>query len=247
MHLSGRSYRTKFFSFSSRVLVAVTLLFTLGSVARAGIIASWTFEVNTPADVTNSATIGPIAADVGTGIASGVHANSNTDWTTPAGNGSANSLSSNTWTVGDYYQFTFSTAGFANLVLTFDHTSSATGPRDFKVQTSLNGTTWTDLMGYSVLENGAAPNNPWSAGTNQPAYSFGTILPNDIVGIRLVDAANIATNGGTVQAGGTSRVDNVTIEGDAVGGVVPEPTSLALLGVGLAGLSLGRRWRRSVA
>ena len=58
-------------------------------------LAQWTFETTPPADAPNSA-IYPnlIAADVGAGNASGVHAKAATDWTTPIGNGSANSFAS---------------------------------------------------------------------------------------------------------------------------------------------------------
>jgi hypothetical protein len=96
------------------------LLLTAGFLAavvsvRADTIAAWTFELNTPADATDSTTIGPILADTGVGTASGLHAGAATDWTTPSGNGSANSLAANTWAVGDYYQFQISTIGFTDV------------------------------------------------------------------------------------------------------------------------------------
>ena len=62
----------------------------------------------------------------------------------PAGNGSAHSFSSNVWAVGDYYQFQVSTLGQSQIGLVFDQTSSSTGPGNFKVQYSTNGTTFTD-------------------------------------------------------------------------------------------------------
>ena len=72
------------------------------------------------------------------------------------------SYSSNQWQIGDYYQFQVSTVGQSQIGLVFDQTSSATGPRDFKVQYSTNGTTFTDSgFSYSVLAN-AAPNPLWS-------------------------------------------------------------------------------------
>src|SRR5690242_3123267 len=75
-----------------------------GSVVRAATIATWTFETTAPA------TAGPFAPEVGAGAATGFHAGATT-YSSPAGNGSAKSFSSNTWAVGDYYQFQVSTLG----------------------------------------------------------------------------------------------------------------------------------------
>ena len=133
----------------------------------AGTIADWTFETlpASPAVIT----AGPYAAEVGAGTATGSHAAVST-YSTPAGNGSVHSYSSNQWQIGDYYQFQVSTVGQSQIGLVFDQTSSATGPRDFKVQYSTNGTTFTDSgFSYSVLAN-AAPNPLWS--TTVPAAGY---------------------------------------------------------------------------
>src|SRR6478609_7338936 len=80
----------------------------IGQIASADTLARWTFEVSPPADLNNSTTISGLNADIGLGAASAFHADVATDWTTPAGNGSANSLSANTWATGDYFQFSLS-------------------------------------------------------------------------------------------------------------------------------------------
>lgn len=94
------------------ILVATSMCVTLTQAQV--VIAKWTFETSPPADLFDSATIGSIAADEGTGTALGSHASAATDWTTPSGNGSANSLSSNTWAVGDYCQFSLETTGYSS-------------------------------------------------------------------------------------------------------------------------------------
>ena len=75
------------------------------------ILASWNFDTATIN--ATAASFGPIAANVGTGNASGTHASSATIWSSPNGNGSAQSFNSSRWTVGDYYQFTTSTLGMS--------------------------------------------------------------------------------------------------------------------------------------
>jgi hypothetical protein len=197
-------------------------------------IAQWTFETSVPASA------GSFAAEVGSGSALGFHAGAST-YSSPVGNGSAHSFSSNTWAVGDYYQFQVSTAGYDSIALTWDQTSSNTGPRNFKLAYSTNGTTFTDFASYSVLAN-AAPNATWaSTGTPKSIYNLtdnlGAIpaLNNQAAAyFRLVDVSTVSANGLVVASGGTDRVDNFTVTGSVIASV-PEPESYAMM---LAGLGL---------
>jgi hypothetical protein len=219
------------------VLAGSLIVLAIGTVGRAAVLAQWTFETSVPA------TAGPFNPEVGSGQASGSHAGAAT-YSSPAGNGSSRSFSSNTWAVGDYYQFQTSTTGSEDLLVTFDQTSSSTGPRDFQFQYSTNGTTFTNFgSAYSVLANGT-PNPAWSAGTPQTAYSFSfdlssiTALNNaPAVYFRLSNSSTVSANGGTTASTGTDRVDNFTIS------AVPEPGSM--LFVGLCALTLVRARRRA--
>ena len=122
-----------------------------------------------------------------------------------------------------------STVGFIDLFLAFDQTSSGTGPREFKLAYSTNGTTFSDFQNYSVLEMGASPNGDWNATTRIPAYGFlfdlssiAAIENTATVYFRLIDRSAVSANGGTVAATGTDRVDNVLVTGTAIGAPVPE-------------------------
>ena len=224
-----------------KTVAALMVLAGVAASANAAVtLAEWTFEVSVPA------TAGPHAAEGGlnagaASLASGFHALA-TVYSNPVGNGSAESFSSNTWSVGDYYQFTTSTAGYNNITIAWDQTSSNTGPRDFNIQWSTDGVVFNNIGGvYSVLAN-AAPNPVWTSASGAPLYTFNVAGPAALdnqaqIYIRLTNANTISANGGTVAAGGTDRVDNVIIGGT----LVPAPASLAL--VGLAGLVAGRRRR----
>jgi hypothetical protein len=205
--------------------------------ASAQTIAQWTFETSIPT------TAGPHAAEVGAGSALGFHAGASV-YSNPAGNGSAESFSSTLWAVGDYYQFNLSTVGYSGIGLSFDQTSSSTGPRDFDLTYSTDGVSFSTVGSYMVLQNGAVPNASWSTSTYQSAYTFGYDLSSIIaidnassVYFRLVNSSTATPTGGTVAAGGTHRVDNFTVY------VVPEPTGLVAFGglLLLAGRKLTKR------
>ena len=208
----------------------VAMLTCIGQ-SNAALLSSWTLETNTPADVTNSATGPAVASEAGIfpGTLTGVHVSANSDWTTPSGNGSANSYSANEWAVNDYFQFSSSSSGITGIKVYFDHTSSSTGPRDFTLQYSTDGTNFTNHANYSVVANSSP--NAWSAGTYLPIHSYTFDLtgvaaldnqPN--IFFRLAVNSTVSASGGAVASTGTSRIDNIQ---------VPEPTSIALFVVGV--------------
>ena len=51
------------------------------------------------------------------------------------------------------WQVEFSTAGYANLRVSSEQRSSMTGPRDFKLQYSLDGVTWTDVTAVPYVQD----------------------------------------------------------------------------------------------
>jgi hypothetical protein len=214
--------------------IATTIaVLAIGASAQAVNIATWSFEVNTPADLSNSTSISGILADSGVGTASGFHASNTTDWTTPAGNGSVNSLSSNGWAIGDYYQFEVSLAGFQNGTITWDQNRSSTGPSDFKVSVSTDGTNFTDVFNYVV------PQVTWTSATPVPStfgpQSLGVATNNaSTVFVRLVATSNPT---GTTPLNGTNRVDNIIVDAEAI----PEPATMMVLGLGLAAAAARRK------
>lgn len=230
---------------SAAILTALT-----ATSVKATDISLWTFETSLPL-ATDSATLTGVTAEGGVspGTASGVHASALTDYSNPAGNGSAESFSANNWAVGDYYQFQVSTIGFTGIGVSYDQISSSTGPGQFNFQYSTDGSLFTTVGStYSVLVN-AAP-DLWSSGipvtTTSFFYDLSTVtaLNNQAaVYFRLTDASTVAANGGPVATTGTDRVDNFLVMTPPVN-PVPEPSTVVLASLGgLVALMAIRRRR----
>jgi len=225
------------------LFAAIVLAATAAPVLAQADLALWTFETSQPA------TAGPFVAEGGINgaisQAMGSHAGAST-YSTPAGNGSAHSFSSNTWAVNDYYQFSTSSTGYSGIVVSWSQTSSNTGPRDFVLQYSSTGPggPFTQFGGTMAVMANLNPPGFWNSTTAVPAYNFSVDLSsvaalNNAASIvfRLVNNSTASANStAPVAAGGTDRVDNFLIHAN-----VPEPVSLAFLGLG--GLLIGRRRR----
>jgi hypothetical protein len=197
-------------------------------------IAKWTFEgvTTTNTGTTPTFSVGSAAADGGVQIAgsamTGLHTSASTVWSNPAGNGSVKSVSCNTWGTNDYFQFLVNTTNFNGLSITWDQTGSNTGPRDFKVQYSTNGSTFTDATGTNSTYQLAAES--WSSASAPKGYIQVSTRTLDLSGIaalnnvatvyiRLVVTSTTAINGTTVAAAGTGRVDNFIVTGNYTGTV----------------------------
>jgi MYXO-CTERM domain-containing protein len=230
---------------NNRSLVAASLI-TAGAVsmsASAALVAGWSMPTAVTAATTGTNyTYG--AADLGEATAgtslTGYHAVAATTWSSPAGNGSTYSLSSNNWTTGDYYQVSLSTIGYADAItISFDQTRSSTGPATFAVLMSVDGGAnfSTVLASYAVVQAGLAGSGTttWNSVTNQPV-TFTTTVSGLSAAAGQASVIFRIQSTVTTAAAGTNRVDNINV----FSGAVPTPGAIALLGV--AGL-VGRRRR----
>lgn len=225
---------------TKQFLLAAAVGLVASTGASAAIVSGWTIPTAAAGTLTGSSyTYG--AADTGDVTAgtslSGFHTLTATTWSSPAGNGSQYSLSTNNWSVGDYYQIAVSTVGYTDIYLAWDQTRSSTGPSTFSVQMSTDGTNFTTILaGYSVIQAGLAGTGTLAWSTANGVQSAFTTTIASIAG-----ADNQATlffrfvNQSTVATGGTNRIDNIYVSS----GPVPAPGAIALLG--LAGLATRRR------
>lgn len=209
----------------------------IGSGRASVTIAQWTFETSVPA------TSGPFAPEFGSGSASGWHVSSSASYSNPIGNGSSESFSASNWAVNDYWQFTVSTLDYSGITLSWDQTSSDTGPKDFQLAYSLDGLTFMDFGSpYSLSAIS------WVAGSAKAGSSFSVDLSaattlNDQANVyfRLINISTNSVNGKGVSTGGTDRIDNFTIAGTPADVAVPEPSTclagaLLLLPVGVSAI-----------
>ncbi len=209
------------------LLVAFALAL-FASETKADLIAQWTFETSIPT------TSGPHAAEGGllaaSSFASGSHVSGSAVYSNPAGNGSAESFSSNFWSTGDYYQFTTDLTGYSNVEFSWSQTRSSTGPSDFDLLVSIDGTNFTNLTSYVVDQV------TWSSGTPQPASDYSFNLSNLIANQANVTVRLVQTSA-TGATAGTNRVDNISFNSITI----PEPGLSILALAGLAGVVGSRR------
>ncbi|MCX6197084.1 MAG: YDG domain-containing protein [Flavobacteriia bacterium] len=187
-------------------------------------LVKWTFDAITSSlatSVSPNITAGSPVADLGVQITgslfSALHANSSTAWSNPAGNGSAKSFTASHWSLSDYWQFKVNTSNYYDLAVAFDQTGSNTGPNQFKLQYSIDGTSFTDFGSPYAITNDSWSTTGSSKTASNKSFDLSALTSlnnkSDIY-IRLScnSTSGISTTFGTA---GTNRVDNFTVTGTA--------------------------------
>ena len=224
----------------NQFLIAALAITAIATTASADLVAGWSMTTVVPASTTGVA-FNYGAADAGSNAAgsmlSGSHVAAVTTWSSPSGNGSTYSLSSNTWTIGDFYQVSFNTLGSTSNSISWDQTRSGTGPSTFNALMSVDGgASWTTILaGYAVVQAGFPQTGTtvWTRLTNQPGFFTQTVALGAGADNQASVLVRFATTV-TTPVAGTNRVDNINVTN-----TVPAPGAIALLG--LAGFVARRR------
>ena len=203
------------------IQLALGIVFVSVSVSNAATVASWSFEPpNSPPTVTGT-TISGIPPDFGSGSASGVHASSLTTFSSVVGNGSATALGADHWVGGDYWQFQFSTLGFAHLQLGFDARASFSGPTNVTLSYSLDGSSFTTLNPSVNVPVGA-----WTSSVRSLTFAH----TFDFTALTALDNVpnvyfRLTANLSAFDTGNSASIDNFVVTATPI----PEPSSLTLV------------------
>lgn len=247
-----------------RLFAAFAVALALSGSASAGtIFTQWNFNSDPPDSSTGTGTTNP---SIGMGTVSTVGGVTNPGFN--SGNGSSDPAATDdsgyqTTTypaqgTGDKtagVQFSVSTVGWQDIVVTWDQRHSNTASRWVQFQYTLDGTTFVDFG--SLFEGNAG--DTWFNGRSIDLTSIAGANNNASFAIRIVSTfapgttTYVASNpNSTYATTGTWRFDMVTFSGNVYtpggggGGVIPEPSSVIALSIGLVGLSgLALRRRRS--
>jgi len=258
-------------------LVLGCLVLGLASQHAAGaVITQWNFNVNAPG--TNNSP----APSTGSGVAQIVGMNNNApngDFPTAMNGigssdpavapndfswrvrGSVNNGWSGNTSLLSGARFSLSTAGFTDIILSFDINATDGSPRHAQLQYTTDGTNFTS---FDSLLDFNLTNDNWANGhvrdlssivlvDNNPNFAFKIVsafAPYDFTDAGGFHAANTAfqradadpLEGPYNGTAGNYRFDMVAIAGTPV----PEPSTLLLMGVGLLGIA-ARTYRRHCA
>lgn len=226
--------------------IAGAIALVVAASADAALVAGWTITTAFPTgtgNVPTGVTYSVGAADQGALTAGSelksVHSLAAATYTSPAGNGSQYSFSSNNWSIGDYYEARLSTLGYESISISWDQARSSTGPATFELLLSTDGVNFSvvNVAGaatYTVLQSGGGGSpGTWTSTTYNALYTF-------TQSVAAADNRSEVTfrfrSLVTAAATGSNRIDNVLINGN----LIPAPGAIALLGVAAL---VGRRRR----
>jgi hypothetical protein len=216
--------------FRLNLICAVLLFFTASQAAVADELAVWNFN---DSDLNVDHGSGTLTSNLNVvNILFAAGTTNNARLGDPAGQ--ALSLQGGTSNANNGRNLTFnvSTAGFANIIVSFATQGTSTGFNSNQFQYSLDGVNFTDF------------GPPYA-----PATAFGTLpIVFSLVSIAGLNdnpnaAFRIVFNGATSSTG-NNRIDNIVVEGTSASvASIPEPTTALLLLSGLAGLYKMKRRR----
>ena len=233
--------------------LAILGIVGVSGLGQAIVITQWNF--NSILD-DGSTTTGTLTPSIGVGTASLV---GGTTATFASGNtnfGSTDPVGTNdsAWNTTTYAttapnesagaQFLSSTLGYEDIVITLDLRKSNTASRYLQFQYTTDGAGWNDFGGVLDQNDGEF----WFNNNVFDLSGIGAVENNSNFGFRMVAALSPAGGylasepGSTFGSTGTIRYDMVTMNGATQSAPVPEPGSMAALGI--AALVVWGRQRR---
>ncbi|BBH18672.1 hypothetical protein Back11_00170 [Paenibacillus baekrokdamisoli] len=223
--------RKKWFSLAMIVMMLVTMIVPNRLVQKAHAaaapvtVAGWTFSATGTSFPANSGSIANTTnakltlSDGRTGTYSTTNSSVYTDkWSSP---------------LEGYWQAQFSTLGYSGITLSSKQYGTNGGPRDFKLQYSVDGTNFVDFSDVYALTTAIATKNialPSGADNQANVYIRWLNASN-----ASISASNTGANGtGTItQTSGNSRIADIIVTGVSTDPDQPVPTTVPVTGVTL--------------
>jgi 2',3'-cyclic-nucleotide 2'-phosphodiesterase (5'-nucleotidase family) len=131
------------------------------------------------------------------------------------------------WTgTPSFWKVAVSTKGYENITLSSKQYGSSTGPRDFKVQYSLDDTIWLDVAGANVT---VASN--WTSGVLADVALPSEANNQDVIYVRWLKSSETSIGGAAIGSGGTNRMGLIEFKGSEIPSA-PQPDPDAVPGQG---------------
>jgi hypothetical protein len=189
-----------------KILVALFLVLLTSLCAKAqDTVVAWHFPLNPDNAVADGGSAANLSQTIGVRGGTSVVDFANIGFTTNAANATGWDNGSGT----KYWMISVVTTGYTSLNISSKQRSNNTGPRDFKLQYTLDTTgTWTDIPSgsISVLNN-------WTSGfVNNLALPAGCTNQSKVY-IRWIMTSNTSATGGVTGSSGTSKIDDILITG----------------------------------
>jgi hypothetical protein len=135
-------------------------------------------------------------------------------WVAGSGGTGTWAPNSNGWDSGalvKFWQIDISTEGYGNITLSSKQRSSSSGPANFKVQYSIDGSVWTDVPGSDIVvaENftsGVLTDISLPVACNNATTLF----------LRWIMKDDVSVGGSAVGSTGTNRIDDIVVKGNYI-------------------------------
>jgi hypothetical protein len=183
-------------------------------------LVSWNFPNSTDDAIADSG----IAANLSKTIATFGGTNAPTfNFDASGSGGTTSAMSATGWDSGSGakgWKISLVSSGYENLHIWSKQRSSGTGPRDFKVQYSVDDSTYVDVPSSTI----AITTTDFTTGivTNLALPAATANQPN--LYLRWIMTSNTSENGATVASTGTSQIDDIVVDGS----LVPTPTVISV-------------------
>lgn len=126
------------------------------------------------------------------------------------------------WTANpSYWKVAISTKGYQNVTVSSKQRGSNTGPKDFKLQYSLDGNNWNDVPNGNI----SVANN-WTSGVLTNVSLPSDAADKDLIYVQwLKKSDTTAINGSAIGSGGTSQISDIVFTGEPTGAPTLEKTA----------------------